>query len=236
MSRPEVDVLQLAWGPFLDRFDWRQGEHVSLIGPTGTGKTTVAVQLLHRRAYVVGIGTKPRDSTFDYLARNGYKRVKQLPPAGNPPRVIVWPRSTTLDRAAKKRQAAIIRDTLDAAYSAGSWCVFVDELSYLSRTLGLAPELTDLWQQGRSNFVSLIGCTQRPRWVPLDAYSGASHLFLWRTNDRQDIARLAGLNGADAAAVQAIVPQLGRHELLYVNTRDGSMCITIAPPLPTRKV
>ncbi len=234
MTRSAVEryaVEQLDWPAFLDRFSWRQDEHVSLIGPTGTGKTTLAVQLLHRRSYVAAIGTKPKDRTLDQLKRDGYKVVSELPIAGRPPRVIVWPKSVTLDREAKRKQAATIRRALDAAYSAGGWCIFVDELSYLSRTLKLAPELTDVWQQGRAMNVSLIGCTQRPRWVPLDAYSAVSHLFLWRTNDRQDVARLAGLNGADSRAVQAIVQQLAPHEVLYVSTRDGTMAVTIAPKL-----
>lgn len=230
-ARQSVAVEELPWSAFLDGFRWRQGEHVSLIGPTGTGKTTAAVQLLPRRRFVAAIGTKPRDSTLDHLARDGYRIMAALPHEGNPPRVIIWPRSVTLNRDAKRAQASTIRDAMDHAYSAGGWTLFVDELSYVSRTLKLAPELVDIWQQGRANNVSLIGCTQRPRWVPLDAYSGASHLFLWRTNDRQDIARLAGLNGADSALVQAIVPQLERHELLYVDTRTGRLCVTIAPKL-----
>jgi len=229
----DVEVAELDWATFLDRFDWRQGEHVSLIGPTGTGKTTLAVQLLHRRQFVCAIGTKPRDSTLDALAADGYRRVAELPSEGKPPRVLVWPQFRTLDRAAKGRQSSIIGNALDQAYSAGSWCIFVDELSYLSRTLDLAPELTDIWQQGRAVGVSLIGCTQRPRWVPLDAYSGASHLFLWRTNDREDIKRLSGLNGADTEAVKAIVPQLPRFDVLYVDTRTGALCITRPPALST---
>lgn len=227
----DVKVGELEWSTFLRRFDWRQGEHVSLIGSTGTGKTTLAVQLLHRRNFVAAIGTKPEDETLQTLRRQGYRLVDELPSQGRPPRVIVWPRSRTINRAPKKAQAETIRRTLDTAYGAGSWCVFVDELSYVSRSLGLAPELTDLWQQGRAVGVSLIGCTQRPRWVPLDAYSAATHLFLWRANDVDDIRRLSNLNGADTAAVRAIVPQLERYDVLYVNTRDGELCITRPPAL-----
>jgi ABC-type cobalamin/Fe3+-siderophores transport system ATPase subunit len=226
-------VPTLEWSDFLRRFDWRQGEHVSLIGPTGGGKTTLAVQLLERRGYVVAIGTKPKDKTLNYLRRHqGYKLVRELPgqvQPGRPSRVIVWPKMSTLDRAKKRELATHVRTTLDRAYSAGGWTIFADELSFLSNTLKLAPELSDIWQQGRSNHVSLIGCSQRPRHIPLDAYSAASHLFLWRNNDEYDLKRLSGLNGVSSALVRSIVPQLPRFAVLYVSTRTGAMAITVPP-------
>lgn len=228
-----MDAVELAWPDFLARFDWRQGEHVSLLGPTGTGKTTLAVQLLARRGYVVAIGTKPKDRTLDHLRRHaGYKLAPVLPAQvqpGRPARVIVWPKMRTLDRAQKRALAARVRDTLDRAYSAGGWTIFADELAFLTNTLRLAPELSDIWQQGRSNHVSLIGCSQRPRHIPLDAYSAASHLFLWRTNDDYDLKRLSGLNGVNAKAVRQLVPELPRHACLYVSTRSGAMVVTVAP-------
>lgn len=237
MNRTPPAVASLDWPDFMARFDWRQGEHVTLLGPTGTGKTTAAVQLLERRGYVCAIGTKPKDSTFDYLRRRlGYELVPTLPAGRMPPappgrRVIVWPRMTTLDRAAKRAIAGAVRDTLDRAYSVGGWTLFCDELAYITNTLKLAPELGDLWQQGRAAHVSLIGCSQRPRHIPLDAYSAATHLFMWRTNDDYDLKRLAGLNGVDSALVRRLVPQLPPHHVLYVSTRTGAMCVTLAPRL-----
>jgi hypothetical protein len=230
-------VPELEWSDFLARgFDWRQGEHVSLLGPTGTGKTTVAVQLLERRGYVVAIGTKPADSTLDYLRkRQGYKLVRELPVVVNgPTRAIVWPKMRTLDRDRKKEIAEVVRQTLDRAFSSKGWTIFADELAYLSNTLNLSRELSDIWQQGRSNFVSLIGCSQRPRHIPLDAYSAASHLFLWRNNDEYDLKRLSGLNGVNAGVIRRIVPELPRHHVLYVSTRTAQMVVTVAPKLPTR--
>ncbi len=236
-TTPTTAVVELPWPEFLARFNWQQGEHVSLIGPTGGGKTTVAVQLLDRRRYVCAMGTKPKDDTFEALKRAGYREVRELPERGQPPRVIVWPRATTLDKVARRRNADAIRAALDRGYSAGGWTLFVDELSYVANTLGLKSELADIWDQGRAVKVSLIGTTQRPRHIPLQAYSAATHLFLWRNNDRQDIDRLAGLNGADTASIRKIVPNLkrlrgaGGGEVLYVNTRTGELCITLPDKL-----
>lgn len=235
MARRDVPLAELVpvlpWREFLPRFDWRQGEHVTLLGPTGTGKTTLAVQLLHRRRYVVAIGTKPRDRTFNHLIRHeGFRRVAELPrepkPAGE--RVIVWPRQLTLDRAAKEQIADRVRHTLDRAYSAGGWCVFMDEMAYGAETLKLAPEMRDLWQQGRAVDVSFVGGSQRPRHIPVDAYSAATHLFLWHTNDAYDLRRLSELN-ADTDTVKRVVRNLPKHHVLYLSTRTGGMAVTLAP-------
>lgn len=232
-SRLLSDVPALAWPEFLGAFDWRQGEHVTLLGPTGTGKTTCAVQLLHRRAYVVAVGTKPKDSTFDYLRRHeGFRVVPKLPPVVNKPtRVIVWPKVRTLERTAKVAVADSIRHAMNAAYVAGGWCMFMDELSYLSNTLNLRPEMSDLWDQGRAMDVSIIGTSQRPRHIPLQAYSAATHLFLWHNPDGRDRDRLGELSGVDTDYVKRIVAALPKHHVLYVSTRTGAMSVTLAPQL-----
>lgn len=232
-ARLLADIPALPWKEFLRVLDWRQGEHVTLLGPTGTGKTTCAVQLLHRRQYVCAVGTKPKDKTFDYLRRSeGFRVVPAIPPVVNgPTRVIVWPKVTTLERGAKVAVAATIRHAMETAYVSGGWCLFMDELSYLANTLGLRPEMSDLWDQGRAMDVSIIGTSQRPRHIPLQAYSAATHLFLWHNPDGRDRDRLGELSGIDTEYVKRIVAALPKHHVLYVSTRTGFMCVTLAPQL-----
>src|SRR5690242_7261177 len=68
MTVPDV----VPWDQFLaTRFLWRQGEHVSLIGRTGGGKSTLALAITPKRKYVAVLGTKPRDSTLSGLLKNG---------------------------------------------------------------------------------------------------------------------------------------------------------------------
>jgi hypothetical protein len=96
----------------------------------------------------------------------------------------------------------------------------------VSHRLGLAPELELFWLQGRSQGNSLIVGTQRPRFIPLEAYDQASHLFLWRDNDTANIARVAEMAGINRESVTRIVPRLGRHDVLYVQPFTGDMFIT----------
>lgn len=218
------------WPELDTRLDWRQGEHITLVGPTGCGKTTLALGLLERRHWVVAIGTKPRDTTLSGLLKQGYRRVQAWPPPSHYRRVVLWPRKRKIaDRFTQER---VIREALHSIYQSWSWCIFADELEYLSSPayLGLEFELREIWQQGRAVNISLVGATQRPRHVPLAAYSQATHLFLWRSSDEGDLKRLSELNGADTRTVRATLPRLTRFECLYVNTRDGELWRTRYQP------
>jgi hypothetical protein len=216
----------LPWSEFLDQFRWQQGEHVSLIGPTGGGKTTLALQLLPMRSWVTVLATKPADPTLSQLRGQGYKRIEAWPPPALTPRVLLWPRFR--GRRDMPAQRAVIADAVVEMFASGGWCIYVDELAYLSQMLKLDTDLRLIWQQGRALKLTLMGATQRPAWVPLEMYSQATHLFFWRTTDRADLGRIGGLGGIDPTLVRQRVSRLRNHECLYVNTRNGEMLLTKA--------
>lgn len=222
------DLELVPWPQVAARMQWRQGEHVSLIGPTGGGKTTLELSLLSQRSFVAVLGCKPDDDVLPGLLRHGYKNATELPERGKPPRVLIWPKYDAT-AAARARQRTIFGNVLGQAFRAGSWCVVADEVSYIVRRLRLEEPLLDLWEQGRSNRCSLVAATQRPRWVPVTMYSSATHLFLWRTNEADDLRRLGGMNGVDPDPIRAAVATLPKFHALYVNTRTGDMFRTMAP-------
>lgn len=228
MRMPESIPIQVPWKAFLsDDFDWRQGEHVSLIGPTGTGKTTLGLAILPRRRYVVVVATKPRDAALDRLIGHGYRALARWPEhidteAGA--RILLKPRMRGPADVANQRK--VIGDALQAMFRAGGWTIFIDELRYVSGNLRLRPILELIWLQGRSLNLSLVGGTQRPAHVPLEMYDQATHLFFWRDNDRRNLERISGLGGIDADEVRDQVANLDRHATLYVNTRTGDLIVT----------
>jgi len=73
------------WEDFFARWRWHAGEHVTVIGPTGTGKTTVMRALLPKRYEAGGsvcvVGTKTRDTTLSEWAKaDGLTRISSWPP------------------------------------------------------------------------------------------------------------------------------------------------------------
>lgn len=217
---------------FLEQLRWDQGEHITCIGPTNAGKTTLALELMHHRASLSDawhgavICTKPRDRTMTTVARRReWTQVAAWPPPWGTRLTVFWPKWR--GRADDHKQRAAIRDALDDMFRRGNLALLVDELGYLCRKLGLANDLRDWWQQGRSVGLSLIGSTQRPAWVPLDLYSAPRHLFMWRTTDRDDLRRIAGIGGLDTEPIRAAVAALPEHHVLYIDSRTGRMVRTL---------
>ena len=229
------------WDTFYRYFErsWHQGEHVSYIGPTGSGKTTLALAILPIRRYCVALATKPKDATMDALARSGWRKTETWPPprrvGASNERVILWPKINDLSLATRGNQQHQIQRALEDCYGAGGWTVFADELHYLVKQLGLGPLLEAYWTQGRSIGLTLVGGTQRPAHIPLMAYDQATHLFFYRDNDETNLRRIGGLGGLNSRDIRATVAVLPKHHALYLNTRTGETAVTKAPAPTTRK-
>lgn len=228
----------LTWSEFLAQWDWRQGEHLTCVGPTGCGKTTTQLALLRPRRFVTLLGTKPKDPTLDRFCKEaGYTRLKRWrtgfgpfttpPPIGkNGAHYALWPPFRGIGD--RERMAEVFRDAFPDIFAAGGWTVCADELYYLANELGLGDWLNTLWTQGRSVKISLSGGAQRPRHVPLFAWDQASHLLMWRDNDDENLRRVGGLGGLSSRIIRETVPVLPRHWFLYVNTRDGRLAVAKA--------
>jgi len=224
-------VPRLSWPDFLDAFHWEQGEHVTLIARTKGGKTTLARELLATQPYAAFFATKPKgqDPVVEELRREGFVTVRDWTPISDPeltPRVVLEP-GLPNGEDSLSQQSAAFRNAIRGIHRQGGWTVCVDEGLYMVQELGLSRPLELLWYQGRSGGVSLIFSTQRPRNVPLLAYDQATHIFLWKNADRQHLDRLSEIAGAfDAETIRRELPQLGPHEILYVNTWTGQLART----------
>jgi energy-coupling factor transporter ATP-binding protein EcfA2 len=229
-DKPVYQADNLDWDTFMeDGFPWEQGEHVTIVAPTGWGKTTLGLGILPHREYSIVLATKPRDSTLSPLLKEGYKIVEKLPlpPIELYPRIIFWPRIEKAAHMAQQKDE--FRKLLMNVYEVGGWSVYVDELDYICNYLKLSPLVELLWRQGRSLGISVIGGTQRPAFIPLLAYDQATHLFIGRDNDDVNISRYASIAGGGKpykAAVKNAISALREHEFLYVSARREGFVTT----------
>jgi hypothetical protein len=221
--------------------EWKPGQHVSIFGPTGAGKTTVAVELIEATdTSAVLLVTKSRDRLISDLERRGwtvcrsFHEVRKLasnrrsfsermgygPPRGRV-RVVYWPHVGGTIRQRRSQLSELMQEACDWALHRGQMTLAIDEALYAVEDLKLAPELRTLWHEGRSSGVSLLACSQRPAWLPKSAYSSPTYFALFRTSDPDDLKRLADIGGGlDTERLRLELRLLDRHELCFVLPRE----------------
>lgn len=243
-SSPDAKVASFSRNDFFDRvWEYKAGEHLSLLGPTGNGKTTLAYQLLRRTATQelpgVVLVMKPRDDTADKFTRaSKYRRVRSWPPRvslwqpGRRPGYTLWPAHSFIPELDDRQHFGIFRSVLRDTYRRGGFVVFADEVAGLMDLPnpvkggpGLDVDLNRLWMRGRSMGTGLWAATQRPAWVPLNMYQQAEHLFLSYDPDMRSRKRFEEIGGVDPDLVGSVTARLPKFSWLYVRRRDRTMCV-----------
>ena len=211
---------------FIRKFRWSQGEHLTVVAPTGRGKTTLLSRLLPMRRNVVIFGTKFMDPTFKEF--KGYEVYREWPKRGDVPshhrRIVLWPEYKGTLAESKKNQQRVFEHALNRIFVDHGWTVVFDEEHYLSKDLGFGDEIATYLHQGRSSGLTVVTGTQRPAWVPVVTYSASTHAFLWKNTHAEDMKRLANLGGIDAKELAHNMLRLGKYDFIYVNTAE-----TMAP-------
>lgn len=220
------------WGR-IPRPGYVPGEHVSWIGPTGTGKTTLMGQLLAATATpklpAVVLAVKPRDATMTRLGKTcGFRTVRSWPPmrtVERPNGWIHWPRHTFDPDTDNPRHKWQFRRSILDSYRRGNRILVADEVLSLSYEMGLGQELVTVWTRGRSMGCGLWAGTQKPTHVPLWMYSMPTHLFIAWDPDERSRKRLREISGSDPRLIEAASRQLRRYEWLYFRQDDRTLCI-----------
>lgn len=237
----ERPVIGQPWPVFLREWQarWRPGEHVALVGPTGVGKTTVAVQITAHRKYILGFDPKGGDST---LKQAGWERVEKWPLSrrvlediaqGHPARLNIGQAIQVVERDRAKLRT-LFKNALDGAFEMGGWTIYADELQLMCdpRIMNLRAQVESILIAARDKGVSLVSSYQAPRWVPRTASDQATHLFVWYTRDDDVVKRIAEMMGRPKAEVRGAIGELDEFGILVVsrNAREP-MIVTFPPPL-----
>jgi hypothetical protein len=238
----------MSWEALRSRLvrDWQPGQHVTLVGPTGSGKTHLALMLLELCRYRLVLATKRQDPLVGQLRADGFqitgdlKEIQWTLGEGGikeplQKRVVFWPtfpeKMSTKQRLAA--QAALMARAIDWADKTGGWAVLVDETILMHDNLRLERELSAMWYQGRTQGLSVIACAQRPSRVPRLAWTQADYFFIWSTQDKTDLDSLRDISaGIPKELIEDAVKSLDwdRHEALFVSVRDRELARVVAPP------
>jgi hypothetical protein len=206
-------------------------EHVSVIGTTGSGKTTLVLDILRgklnqdRTTRALILMNKRRDTTMrDLIDRDkiahihnwdelAYKhRVKRL--------IVCWPDYPESLTKAREKAKEVFREVLDGVMREGDWILYIDEASYMIEQLGLRIDFDEYWNSARSNGISVVSGGQRPVWISKSMTSQHSWFFAFYIKSLED-RKNVGMSVGDTYDVPAAIAKLERHEFLLLHT-DGN--------------
>lgn len=217
------------------RWMYKRGQHVTFAGPTDMGKTHFTCQLLERTATAklpaVVFAMKPKDDTIDeWGTRLEYKEISSWPPPLwhttilKPSGWILKPHISFDPEIDDAHQYQIFRHAMLDCYKRGNKIVVGDELYGLS-DLGLNRHMIALWARARSMGTGLWGGVQKPSHIPLWGYNCAEHLFLGPDPDMRNVKRFGEFGGINPKIIEDVVPQLEKHQWLYVRRTGRVACI-----------
>jgi hypothetical protein len=242
-------VARFSRAEFLASYwNYRPGEHVSLIGPTQqAGKTRMLFDLLGATDWSwcsvppTVLVAKPRDSTVAAgTGRLGWEVTSRWPPrkkvfSAQPPGYAMWPKH--LKDATVEQNNAHLRTAFEPAIQDHFWkgnsLIVADEVYYLSSVLGMDDLLIRHWTQGMGMGAGLWSATQRPsgtsgKPIPGFMYNSATHTFLARDPDKRNRQRFAEIGGVDPELIEYTTMNLAPFQFLYIHRAGPYMAIVEA--------
>jgi energy-coupling factor transporter ATP-binding protein EcfA2 len=213
------DVVGVEWPDFLTWFRsvWQQGQHVAIVGPTGCGKTTVAVGITSLRKWVIALDPKGGDKT---LKKSGYTPVADWPlpkpirndiADGKSARLVMGFKPRTMPEIDKLK--ALLRDTMEGIWIDGGWTVQADEAQILAdrKMMNLGSHMEKMLVAARDKNISMVSLFQAPAWVPTATTRQATFIFIFPTRDVDVIKSLAAKIGRNWRDLEQILHAIPDH-------------------------
>lgn len=192
------------------------GQRAIYIGGTGSGKTTAILRTLpkfygHRQ---IIIADTKNDPAIESLAGNVVEKLRDMPKAsrgnytdinGNrypfPPLVIYRPNGAELSNL------RALDALCDWIYRRQRTVFVIDELGQFAAAARAGPGLTNIFARGRTAEITTLGGTQRPKNVPIIAFTESELFFTFRLKFKSDRERVAEYT--DPTMVDPIISPYG---------------------------
>jgi len=236
-AQPQLNIQSFPRDAFIeDYWDYSAGEHVTFLGPTQSGKTTLAYQLLGESATeklpAIVLVMKPKDPVVtDWTKRYKWKKVETWPPVDVPyvsPKrsgYVLWPKHSFDPDKDNPKLHREFRKAMLYCYEKGDRILFADELYGVDHELKLRDEVITIYSRGAAMGCGLWAATQKPSHIPLWAYSQAEHLFLANDPDKRARERYGEIGGIDPKFVEAQTLRLPKYHWLYIRRTGPVACI-----------
>lgn len=226
---------------------WQPGDHMTLIGPTGRGKSTLMSQMLPHAQHdsIIILSPKGADPTYSKLGLG----VKQWPPkqdfwdrlsevfAGVPDRhaarPVIWRVEVPIKSLQDfERVADAYRKVLQSMIERpqnppDSIAVILDDSRMISdpKQLNLGSLVVGNLLVARSKRVSLVNNYQAPRWVPREGLDQGTQILMWRNRDRDVVRRLGEIGDLDLDLIRSGLAGLDYYECLWIDGRSDEVFI-----------
>ncbi len=181
---------------------WQIGEHIAVVGDTGTGKTFLVSKLTELRDYVVIFRTKADDIKFP-----GFRKARTADALDSlyDTRILLEPK-----QGQQMRQGY---ELLTRVFRQGGWTVVIDEEWFVEARLHLTEYVEQLLTQGRSMKISVVVGMQRPARISRFTISQCTHLFSFRIEGRD----LQTMKEATTPRIVEPIAGLVGHDFVYYN-------------------
>ena len=196
---------------------WRAGEHMSIIGMTGSGKSQLMATLLPatRKYYLVlkskadsikypgTVTVRSASAIRGLVERQQSQIVLRVPP----PRML---------------QHHEFANALQIVWNNGGWTIVIDELWYLDAKLDLGEAVDTLLTQGRDpGKISVCSGMQRPTQVTRFAIGESTHVISFQLEGRDALI----LRDATNARFAKVVADLNVHYFAWLHKPTRSIWV-----------
>ena len=236
----DINIIGKPFEDFLKTFKWLPGEHLTIISPTSSGKTTLALQLCELKKRVCFFNIKGVDTTIDTgLKKFNYVTEKNYP----------FSFQTKLDLLSNKKirinfhnrkyikdnfdyMISIYRNSFQKLINQTGWTLYFDELQVLA-DYGMSGMMKDIQKAlilSRSYKTSIISGAQTPVFIPRSSTSQAKHIFISYTKDIENVKTLALKSGINKNILLQVTSKLKPYQWIHLNENVRDELTIIQPP------